>query len=207
MLGSDHTERLSFWSHTLILGFYGMISECAAMSCFVSSFFLEIFLNRYLQPFTSDFPWADIHELLSPDLLHQLINGTFKDHLVTWVNEYLVEEYGAVRGLEIIDDIDWWYGISWFSSAFLLNYQLSIIVSLLFQHSQGCDDFQMGMISSNGRGMIQRHLWRSEQPPFPLENCHKTFLLGVSHSNCWPCPIRNGQMFCNIYGLLLSCMP
>ena len=82
------------------------------MSWFVSSFFLENFLNRYLQPFTSDFPQADIHDLLSPDLLHQLIKGTFKDHLVTWVNEYLVEEYGAVQGLEIIDDIDQWYGIS-----------------------------------------------------------------------------------------------
>ncbi|KAF8806485.1 hypothetical protein BYT27DRAFT_7224251 [Phlegmacium glaucopus] len=40
-------------------------------------------------PFTANFPRADIHELLTPDLLHQLIKGTFKDHLVTWVGEYL----------------------------------------------------------------------------------------------------------------------
>jgi hypothetical protein len=97
-----------------------MILECAAMLWFVSSFFLEINgFNNSLQPFTSDFPRADIHELLSPDLLHQLIKGTFKDHLVTWVNEYLVEEYGAGRGSEIIDDIDRRYGIS---SAFPLNH-------------------------------------------------------------------------------------
>ncbi|KAJ7038606.1 hypothetical protein C8F04DRAFT_951033, partial [Mycena alexandri] len=32
-------------------------------------------------PFTDGFPRADIHELLSVDLLHQLIKGTFKDHL------------------------------------------------------------------------------------------------------------------------------
>jgi Plavaka transposase len=64
------------------------------------------FSNSILQPFTSEFPRADIHELLSPDLLHQLIKGTFKDHLVTWVNEYLIQEHGTARGTEIIDDID-----------------------------------------------------------------------------------------------------
>ncbi|KAF7372792.1 hypothetical protein MSAN_00485000 [Mycena sanguinolenta] len=57
-------------------------------------------------PFTTDFPRADIHELLSPDLLHQVIKGTFKDHLVTWVNEYLYLEHGEKRALEIIQDID-----------------------------------------------------------------------------------------------------
>jgi hypothetical protein len=59
-----------------------------------------------LQPFTFDFPRADIHEILSPDLLHQLIKGTFKDHLVTWVGEYLVLEHGQNRANEILDDID-----------------------------------------------------------------------------------------------------
>ncbi|KAJ7242405.1 hypothetical protein B0H12DRAFT_1326085 [Mycena haematopus] len=57
-------------------------------------------------PFTHDFPRADIHELLSSDLLHQVIKGTFKDHLVTWVNEYLVLEHGEKRAFEIIQDID-----------------------------------------------------------------------------------------------------
>jgi hypothetical protein len=59
-----------------------------------------------LQPFTHGFPCADIHELLSPDLLHQLIKGTFKDHYVTWVNEYLFVMHGETRALEIIQDID-----------------------------------------------------------------------------------------------------
>ena len=59
-----------------------------------------------LQPFTTHFPRADIHELLSPDLLHQLIKGTFKDHLVSWINGYLIQEHGPACGTEIIDDID-----------------------------------------------------------------------------------------------------
>ncbi|KAG2042019.1 hypothetical protein BDR03DRAFT_839831, partial [Suillus americanus] len=57
-------------------------------------------------PFTNDFPQADIHELLSPDLLHQIIKGTFKDHLVDWVEEYLLLTHRASRAAEIMDDID-----------------------------------------------------------------------------------------------------
>jgi len=52
---------------------------------------LELASSHYLnlQPFTMDFPRANIHELLSPDLLHQIIKGTFKDHLVTWVVDWM----------------------------------------------------------------------------------------------------------------------
>lgn len=44
--------------------------------------------------------------MLSPDLLHQLIKGTFKDHLVTWVGEFLELEHGKSRANEILDEID-----------------------------------------------------------------------------------------------------
>jgi hypothetical protein len=58
------------------------------------------------QPFTNDFPRADIHELLAPDLLHQVIKGTFKDHLVDWVQTYLNKTHGKSHANEILDDID-----------------------------------------------------------------------------------------------------
>lgn len=58
------------------------------------------------QPFTVHFARADIHEMLTPDLLHQLIKGTFKDHLVQWVGDYLALEHGEARANEILDDID-----------------------------------------------------------------------------------------------------
>ncbi|KAF9035695.1 hypothetical protein BDZ89DRAFT_1130310 [Hymenopellis radicata] len=57
-------------------------------------------------PFTDGFPRADIHELLSPDLLHQLIKGTFKDHLVTWIEDYLKQTLGKKEASKILADID-----------------------------------------------------------------------------------------------------
>ncbi|KDQ49953.1 hypothetical protein JAAARDRAFT_712709 [Jaapia argillacea MUCL 33604] len=60
-----------------------------------------------IHPFTNYFPRADIHELITLDILHQLIKGTFKDHLVTWVEQYIIanaESEHAVR--KILSDID-----------------------------------------------------------------------------------------------------
>ncbi|KAG2359221.1 hypothetical protein BDR07DRAFT_1452441 [Suillus spraguei] len=34
-----------------------------------------------IMPFTAYFPQADIHKLITPDILHQIIEGTFKDHI------------------------------------------------------------------------------------------------------------------------------
>lgn len=58
------------------------------------------------QPFTTAFPRADIHELLSPDLLHQIIKGAFKDHLVHWVEEYIKNTYPKAQANRILADID-----------------------------------------------------------------------------------------------------
>ncbi|KAJ7588202.1 hypothetical protein C8J56DRAFT_1050261 [Mycena floridula] len=38
---------------------------------------------------------------------HQVIKGVFKDHIVTWVMEYLFIKHGEARALEIIEDIGW----------------------------------------------------------------------------------------------------
>ncbi|KAF8494014.1 hypothetical protein F5888DRAFT_1617539, partial [Russula emetica] len=46
------------------------------------------------------------HELLAPDLLHQIIKGTFKDHLVTWVMDYVAAEHGKSHANQILADID-----------------------------------------------------------------------------------------------------
>ncbi|KAH9923725.1 uncharacterized protein BXZ73DRAFT_91410 [Epithele typhae] len=49
---------------------------------------------RDVEPFTYSFPRADIHDLVTPDLLHQLVKGTFKDHLT------------KRQALGILDDLD-----------------------------------------------------------------------------------------------------
>ncbi|KAI1783080.1 hypothetical protein LXA43DRAFT_977291 [Ganoderma leucocontextum] len=49
----------------------------------------------------------NIHELLTPNLRHQLIKGTFKDHLVIWVEEYIrTTADSAAEAKHILNDID-----------------------------------------------------------------------------------------------------
>ncbi|KAF7368210.1 hypothetical protein MVEN_00140700 [Mycena venus] len=57
-------------------------------------------------PFTADFPRADIHELISMDLLHQIIKGTFKDHIVDWIEEYIRATNDNTEADRILADID-----------------------------------------------------------------------------------------------------
>ncbi|KAJ7269028.1 hypothetical protein C8J57DRAFT_1609187 [Mycena rebaudengoi] len=66
----------------------------------------EYGIDEDIVPFTRDFPRADIHEMLSSDLLHQVIKGSFKDHLVTWVGEYLYLEHSKAKADSIMDEID-----------------------------------------------------------------------------------------------------
>ena len=54
-----------------------------------------------MKPFTMAFLRADIHELLAPDLLHQVIKGTFKDHVVDWVEKYNKDCYVKVKAEHI----------------------------------------------------------------------------------------------------------
>jgi hypothetical protein len=83
-------KTLVVWSHH---SYFHIVPPC------ISDYY-------HFQPFTAGFPRADIHELLSPDLLHQLIKGAFKDHLVTWVNNYIKAEYSPSEAQKRLDDID-----------------------------------------------------------------------------------------------------
>ena len=80
----------------------------------VEAFSLDALWDEYsivgeLVPFTNDFCHVDIYELITPDLLHQIIKGMFKDHLVEWVKKYLQCTYGDACANEILDNIDWQY--------------------------------------------------------------------------------------------------
>lgn len=76
---------------------------------YVTSLYTSILIVdvlNFVQPFTAHFPRADINELVSGDLLHQVIKGTFKDHLVTWIGEYLTLTHGESDGKKLLDEID-----------------------------------------------------------------------------------------------------
>lgn len=82
---------------------FGIIGDIAVCADFLISHRL---LTR-AKPFTSDFPRADINELISPDILHQLIKGAFKDHLITWIEELVRAIHPPKEANEILDEIDY----------------------------------------------------------------------------------------------------
>ncbi|CAK5274975.1 unnamed protein product [Mycena citricolor] len=77
----------------------------ALIMCFNPGILWTDYGTRANVPFTNKFLQADIHEILSSDLLHQVFKGTFKDHVVTWIVEYLVIAHVVKPGQGIIGAI------------------------------------------------------------------------------------------------------
>jgi hypothetical protein len=135
----DHTELLV---EGLELGVlwdeYGLVGDIVVST--VLSFF-ALTISHFLQPFTNDFPRADIHEVMAPDLLHQLIKGVFKDHLVTWVETFLVKTHGRTKANEILDDIDKRYVITGEQVHVLILFSIEVVPPFTglrrFPHGRG----------------------------------------------------------------------
>ncbi|KAJ7206426.1 hypothetical protein C8J57DRAFT_1441213 [Mycena rebaudengoi] len=120
-------------------------------------------------PFTYGFPWADIHELLSSDLLHQVIKGTFKDYLVSWANNIsAVPEFPGLHRFPDGRDYNQWTGDD--SKALMKIYLGAVAGSLpsdmikcLSAFMDFCYLIRQNSISSDDLGRIQAALDRFHQ--------------------------------------------
>ncbi|KAF8267711.1 hypothetical protein EI94DRAFT_1771804 [Lactarius quietus] len=108
----------------------------------------------YVTQFMTQFPRAKIHELLSLDLLHQVIKGTFKDHLIDWVAEYLNLVHGKTHAKEILADIDWW-AVTHFHEE-----------HKIFKDSRVCDDFSLGSLNGVCSSITESKHKESVKGPF-----------------------------------------
>jgi hypothetical protein len=109
--------------------------------------------TQSFKPFTSNFPQADIYKVITPNILHQVIKGTFKDHLVTWVEEYLILVHSKMQAAVVLDDINCRYVCNCMICHLLT--QLFLLSALHWhQHSWDFDAFHKVMASNNGQATI-----------------------------------------------------
>ena len=46
--------------------------------------------------------------MISPNLLHQVIKGAFKDRIVNWVMQWLIKTHSEAHVNRLPEDIDHW---------------------------------------------------------------------------------------------------
>lgn len=169
----------------------------------------EYGLDAPIVPFTRDFPHADIYELISSDLLHQAIKGTFKDHLVAWVGEYLEAAYETSQANRIMDEID----LRWAPPSFVnpsLNWLLRIGWQR-FLHFRDCVALSKVAASSSGLATTLKHWWRYVTVHLfgSLAShwtwTHEVLLLDLFTCDSWPCSSRCSKVPISFPRLLLYC--
>jgi hypothetical protein len=141
--------------------------------------------------------------MLSPDLLHQVIKGTFKDHLVTWIGEYLELHEGKAKAVAIMDDIDRQYvdASLRYCNKVLISLATRIAAALAFP---GLQRFPEGRQFKQWTGDNSKALM-NVSPCTPYHyNVHIVDVHeGLSHSSCGICTLGDDSGSCFIPGILL----
>lgn len=122
-------------------------------------------LTLCLQPFTSYFPRANIHQMICQDLLHQVIKGMFKDHLITWVVDYIQCSNSDGDTSRLLNELDHQWVV--FHNVVCCINSLTVlnIASPSWLPFHAYTASLKGKASSNGQVMIQRPSWRYFYPP------------------------------------------
>jgi len=99
------TNNLKHWKYkpNELWKQYGIVSDVTVR---LTPFHMMYYSINWIKPFTAIFPRADINEIITPDILHQVIKGAFKDHLVAWVEKYFKVTWGEAKANKLMDELD-----------------------------------------------------------------------------------------------------